>query len=51
MVDARLAERGIVGRHYDGTTHQHMFSLPKSLRDLSAHGTAVITDATPYILK
>ena len=49
-VDARLAARGIVGRHYDGQTHQHMFSLPKGVRTAIAARDDVITDAKPLIL-
>lgn len=34
-IDIRLKERGLSEelRHYDGETHQHMFSIPKSLRN------------------
>jgi spermidine synthase len=49
-VDARLAARGIVGRHYDGETHRHMFSLPKGVRRAVAELDDVITDANPLIL-
>jgi spermidine synthase len=49
-VDARLAERGIVGRHYDGQTHQHMLAVPKDVRTAVAERDDVITDAQPLIL-
>jgi spermidine synthase len=49
-VDARLDARGIVGRHYDGQTHQHMFALPKDVRIAIAERDDVITDAQPLIL-
>jgi spermidine synthase len=50
QVDACLAERGIVGRHYDGETHQHMFAIPKGVRAAIAERDDVITDAKPLIL-
>jgi spermidine synthase len=49
-VDARLAARGIVGRHYDGETHRHMLSLPKGVRTAIAARDDVITDTKPLIL-
>jgi spermidine synthase len=49
-VDARLAARGIEGRHYDGQTHVHMLSQPKGIRAAIAAHQAVITDASPLIL-
>lgn len=50
-IDARMASRGIVGRHYDGLTHRHMFSLPKGIRDAVSTGDVVIADDRPYILR
>ena len=49
-VDARLSARGIVGRHYDGETHQHMLALPRGVRTAISQGDEVITDAKPLIL-
>jgi spermidine synthase len=49
-VDARLAARGIVGRHYDGQTHRHMFALPRGVRAAIAERDDVITDLKPLIL-
>ena len=50
-VDQRLGER-LTDRlgFYDGLAHQHMFSLPKNLRDALAASTRVVTDAEPLIV-
>jgi spermidine synthase len=51
-VDRRVRER-VRGelRFYDGLAHQHMFSLPKFLRDALASMGRAITDAEPLIVK
>lgn len=53
-VERTLAERGCSGlRHYDAETHQHMFSLPKYLRD-ALQDPAVATElrnAMPLAVK
>lgn len=49
-VDARLAARVGGGlRFYDGLAHQHLFSLPRFLREALASGGRVSTDAEPLI--
>jgi spermidine synthase len=50
-VDRRVAERVGGGlRFYDGLAHQHMFSLPKFLRETLAASTRVSTDADPLVV-
>jgi spermidine synthase len=48
-VDRRLRERGLALRHYDGDTHRHMFSLPRSVRDAIAAADRPITDDRPLV--
>jgi spermidine synthase len=50
-VDARLRAR-LRGdlRFYDGLAHQHLFSLPRFLRDVATSGGRLITDAEPLIV-
>lgn len=50
-VDRLIAER-ISGplRHYDGTTHEGMFALPKYLRKAMTDETRVITKANPLFV-
>jgi len=51
-IDQRLRERltGELG-FYDGVTHQHMFSLPRHLRQAIAGCTRVVTDAEPLLVR
>lgn len=51
VVDRRLRERvtGELG-FYDGLAHQHMFSLPKHIRQAIAGCQRVITDAEPLLV-
>jgi spermidine synthase len=51
-IDERIRERvaGELG-FYDGLAHQHMFSLPKFLRQAVASCERVITDAAPLIIR
>lgn len=50
-VDQRLRERvGGELRFYDGLAHQHMFSLPKFLRQALAACDRVVTDAAPLLV-
>ena len=48
----RLIDERITGqlRHYDGTTHEGMFALPKYLRKAMAAETRVITKANPLFV-
>jgi spermidine synthase len=51
-VDQRLRER-VTGEldYYDGVAHQHMFNLPKHLRQAIARSTRVVTDAEPLLVR
>ncbi len=51
VVDRRVRERvtGELG-FYDGLAHQHMFSLPKHIRQALARCRRVITDAEPLLV-
>ena len=51
VVDRRVRERvtGELG-FYDGLAHQHMFSLPKHIRQALARCQRVITDAEPLLV-
>ncbi len=50
-VDRLIAER-VRGRldYWDGTTHQHAFSLPKFIRKAIDAQTRIVTDANPLIM-
>ena len=50
QVDRRLAELGLVNRHYDGETHRHMFALPKGVREAIANQRQTIADDRPLIV-
>ncbi|HEV8307780.1 MAG TPA: polyamine aminopropyltransferase [Methylomirabilota bacterium] len=51
-VDQRLAERVQGDLHfYDGLAHQHLFSLPKFLRQALATCDRVVTDAEPLLVR
>jgi len=50
-VDHTIEERGLIGlRHYDGITHQNMFSLPRYIRKAITEQQRIITDAHPLYL-
>jgi spermidine synthase len=50
-VDRLVAER-VKGPldYWDGTTHQHAFSLPKFIRKAVEAQTRIVTDANPLIM-
>lgn len=50
-VDIRISDR-ITGtlRHYDGLTHQGMFSIPKYLREVLASDSRLITKTNPLFV-
>ena len=50
-IDQRVRDRVRGELHfYDGLAHQHMFSLPKFLRQAIAESRRVVTDAEPLIV-
>jgi spermidine synthase len=51
-IDARIRERvtGELG-FYDGQAHQHLFSLPKFLRQAVASCDRVATDSEPLLVR
>jgi len=49
-IDKRTAARGLALRHYDGTTHQYMFSISKPLRQHLERQTRIITDKEPLYI-
>ncbi len=49
VVDARIAQRGLTLRHYDGISHRHMFASPRYVREAIAGAARPITDASPFI--
>jgi spermidine synthase len=48
-VDARIRERGVTARFYDGESHRHLFALPRGVRDAIAAAERTITDAAPLV--
>lgn len=51
-VDQRLGERATGDFHfYDGLAHQHMFSLPRFLREAIRSLGRIVTDAEPLIVR
>ena len=49
-IDRRVADRGLKLRHYDGLTHQCMFSISKPLRQYLQDQDRVITDKEPLYI-
>jgi spermidine synthase len=52
MVDKIIAERlpGVRLGYWDGMTHQHVYSLPRHIREALDEQTRVVTDANPLIV-
>jgi len=52
MVDKIIAERlpGVRLGYWDGMTHQHVYSLPRHVREALDEQTRVVTDANPLIV-
>jgi spermidine synthase len=52
MVDKLIAERlpGVRLGYWDGMTHQHVYSLPRHVREALDGQTRVVTDANPLIV-
>ena len=49
-LDKRIAARSLKLRHYDGVSHQYMFSLSKPLRAYLEQQTRIITDKEPLYI-
>ena len=52
MVDKIIVERlpGVRLGYWDGMTHQHVYSLPRHVREALDEQTRVVTDANPLIV-
>jgi spermidine synthase len=48
-VDRRIRERELSLRFYDGESHQHLFALPRGVREAIASEKRTITDAQPLV--